>query len=50
MQADETLQPALDSLDQGLSVFDRELRLIRWNRRFVELLRLPAHLARAGTR
>src|SRR5215813_1939217 len=44
-----TLQPALDSLDQGMSVFDGERRLVLWNRRFVELLGLPAHLARAGT-
>src|SRR5436305_219120 len=39
------VQAALDTLDQGVAVFDGELRLVALNRRFVELLRLPAELA-----
>ena len=38
----------LDSLEQGVSVFDAELRLSAWNRRFVELLRLPPALVGEG--
>jgi PAS domain S-box-containing protein len=41
-------QAGLDSLEQGLSVFDRDQRLVVCNRRFVELLELPAPLARCG--
>src|SRR5262249_23666777 len=39
---------ALDALDEGVSIFDRELKLRAWNRRFVELLGLPAALVEAG--
>ncbi|MBK8173727.1 MAG: PAS-domain containing protein [Rhodospirillales bacterium] len=42
------LQSTLDSLAQGVSVFDRDLRLVAWNDRFVELLELPAWLAQTG--
>ncbi len=38
----------LDSLDQGVSVFDAARCLVAWNRRFVELLGLPEGLARTG--
>ena len=40
---------ALDLFDQGVTVFDRDLRLIAWNRRFAELLEFPEHLLRPGT-
>lgn len=43
------LQAGLDLLDQGISVFDGELRLVAWNRPFLELLDFPASLARVGT-
>ncbi len=36
------LQATLDSLSHGLSVVDRDHRLIAWNRRFVEFFDLPA--------
>lgn len=39
---------ALEHLDQGYSLFDRQLRLIAWNRRFLELLDFPTELARVG--
>jgi len=44
----DLLQSALDQVRHGLSVFDRELRLICWNRQFRELLDLPADLGRVG--
>ncbi len=35
------LQSTLDNLRQGVSVFDRDLKLVAWNERFIELLDLP---------
>lgn len=45
---DPVLQAGLDHLDQGITVFDREMRLVAWNCRFLELLDFPAHLAFVG--
>ncbi|WP_227010666.1 PAS-domain containing protein [Pelagibius marinus] len=45
----DVLQAALDQLDQGITVFDSELRLVGWNHRFFELLDFPAELARRGS-
>lgn len=44
----DLLQAGLDLLDQGISVFDGQLRLVAWNRPFLELLDFPADLAEAG--
>ncbi len=44
----DLLQSALDQVRHGLSVFDRDLHLICWNRRFRELLTVPADLGRVG--
>ena len=44
----DLLQSALDQVRHGLSVFDKEMRLICWNRRYRELLALPAELGRIG--
>lgn len=38
------LQSTLDNLRQGVSVFDKDLRLVAWNQRFIELLDLPEGL------
>ncbi|OAN53151.1 PAS domain-containing sensor histidine kinase [Paramagnetospirillum marisnigri] len=38
------MQGVLEHLDQGISVFDTDLRLVLWNRRFGELFQLPPHL------
>ena len=35
------LQAGLDHINQGFSVFDRRLRLVGWNRKFLELLDFP---------
>ena len=37
---------ALDYLDQGITVFDHELRLVACNKRMLELLELPESLAK----
>ncbi|MBI3444250.1 MAG: PAS-domain containing protein [Magnetospirillum sp.] len=44
-----TLETILDNISQGISVYDENLRMTAFNRRFVELLRLPPELARPGT-
>jgi signal transduction histidine kinase len=43
------LQTTLEHLDQGISVFDRALHIVMFNRRFLELLEYPDELARPGT-
>ena len=44
----DLLQTALDQVRQGISVFDRELRLICWNRQFRQILDLPPDMAQGG--
>lgn len=44
----DLLQSALDQVHQGIAVFDRNMRLICWNRQFREMLDLPANLGRVG--
>jgi Na+/proline symporter/signal transduction histidine kinase len=45
----EILQTALDHVRQGIAVYDKDLRLICWNRQFGEILDLPTELTRVGT-
>ena len=45
----DLLQTALDQVEQGISVFDREYRLSSWNRQFRTLLDLPPEFGQAGT-
>ncbi|MFC0133473.1 hybrid sensor histidine kinase/response regulator [Massilia eurypsychrophila] len=42
------LQAGLDLLDQGMTVFDADLRLVAWNAPFLRLLGFPAELAFVG--
>jgi signal transduction histidine kinase/ActR/RegA family two-component response regulator len=44
----DLLQSALDQVRHGLSVFDKDMKLICWNRQFRELLNLPPDLGRVG--
>lgn len=44
----DLLQSAIDQVHQGIAVFDRNMRLICWNRQFREMLDLPAELGRVG--
>lgn len=43
-----TLQAALDLIDQGFTLIDRDLRLVAWNRTFLNLLEFPDSLAFVG--
>ena len=43
-----TLQAGLDLLDQGLSIFDADLRLVAWNRAYVRLLGFTDDMAYMG--
>ncbi|MGE5621831.1 MAG: PAS-domain containing protein, partial [Bacillota bacterium] len=47
-QRHEMLLAGLNLLDQGLTVFDGELRLVAWNSAFLRLLDFPEHLAYVG--
>lgn len=42
------LEAALENMSQGISVVDRELRLVAWNRRYAELFGYPDTLLRVG--
>jgi Na+/proline symporter/signal transduction histidine kinase len=44
----EILQTALNHVRQGIAVYDKDLRLICWNRQFGEILDLPPELTRVG--
>ncbi|MCG8442022.1 MAG: PAS domain-containing hybrid sensor histidine kinase/response regulator [Caulobacterales bacterium] len=42
------LQATLENISQGVSVIDRELRLVAWNGRFIELFSFPPGLVHVG--
>ena len=42
------LEAALENMSQGISVVDRNLQLVAWNRRYAELFGFPPHLLRVG--
>jgi len=44
----DLLQQALDQVRQGIAVFDKDMRLICWNRQFREILSLPPELGQVG--
>ena len=44
----EMLGAGLDLLDQGVTVFDADLRMVAWNTTFLRLLDFPESLARPG--
>ena len=44
----DLLQTALDQMGQGVTVFDRDFRLICWNRQYRLLLDLPDELGQVG--
>ena len=44
----DLLQHALDHARQGITVLDRELHLLAWNRAFLDLYELPPELVRIG--
>lgn len=44
----EIMQSALDHVRQGIAVFDKDFRLVCWNRQFGEILDLPAGMIMVG--
>lgn len=44
----QVLEAALQNMSQGISVVDREQRLVAWNRRYVELFGFPEELLHVG--
>lgn len=44
----EQLQTALENLQQGVSVIDKNLNLVAWNRRYLELFDYPQELIQVG--
>jgi Na+/proline symporter/signal transduction histidine kinase/ActR/RegA family two-component response regulator len=44
----DLLQTALDQVEQGICVFDKEFRLSSWNKQFRVLLDLPPEMGRVG--
>jgi signal transduction histidine kinase/CheY-like chemotaxis protein len=42
------LQGAIEHMGQGISVVDRELKLVAWNRRYIDLFHYPPGLIQAG--
>nr|WP_295834018.1 PAS domain-containing hybrid sensor histidine kinase/response regulator [uncultured Azospirillum sp.] len=44
----DVLQTTMENVAQGIAVFDKDLRLVSWNRRFRRLLAIPAEMEPAG--
>ena len=44
----DLLQHAINYAEQGITVLDRDLRLLAWNQAFVDLYELPPNLVRVG--
>ncbi|HEX9707895.1 MAG TPA: PAS-domain containing protein [Steroidobacteraceae bacterium] len=44
----ELLQSTLENVSQGISVVDADLRLVAWNRRYVEMYQYPSGFLRIG--
>ncbi len=44
----ELLQAAIENMTQGVSVVDKDLRLVAWNSRYVEMFRYPKGFVRVG--
>jgi len=44
----DLLQIALDQMEQGITVFDRDFRLICWNRQYRALFDLPDEMGQVG--
>ena len=44
----ELLQAGVENIEQGISVIDADMRLVAWNKRYVELLDYPENFVSAG--
>ncbi|MGH8737349.1 MAG: EAL domain-containing protein [Burkholderiales bacterium] len=45
----EMLHSTFENVDQGITVVDRNLRIVAWNRRYLELLEIPDSLFASGS-
>ena len=44
----ELLQAGVENIEQGISVIDADMRLVAWNKRYIELLDYPENFVSAG--
>mgnify|MGYP005988005111 CR=1 FL=1 len=44
----ELLQAGVENIEQGISVIDADMRLVAWNKRYIELLNYPENFVSAG--
>ena len=44
----ELLESTLDNMSQGVSVVDEDMRLVGWNRRYLELMQYPEGTVHMG--
>ena len=44
----QLLRDAVENIDQGITMFDADLQLVVWNRRFLELVEMPEHIVSSG--
>ncbi|MET0532737.1 MAG: PAS domain-containing hybrid sensor histidine kinase/response regulator [Steroidobacter sp.] len=44
----ELLEAMMENMPQGISVVDADMRLVAWNRRYVELFQYPPEMVRTG--
>lgn len=44
----ELLQSGVENIEQGISVVDADMRLVAWNKRYIELLDYPKNYVKAG--
>lgn len=44
----ELLQAGVENIEQGISVIDSDMRLVAWNKRYIELLAYPQGFVSAG--
>ena len=45
----DLMQAGLDMVNQGFTIIDSDLRLVAWNRAFIEMLEFPPEFGRFGT-
>jgi len=44
----ELLQAGVENIEQGISVIDADMRIVAWNKRYIELLDYPANIVNVG--
>lgn len=47
--SNELLQTAIESIDQGVALVDKDMQLVAWNRRYQVIFDLPDQLVQVGT-